>query len=150
MKIPRSEHVVYTNCFFLLLFLHSKQFMYTTCSELGIFMYWTRNSMNNQSSYCGLIDTKIKASVQPSASLSTNHYTADFRAFAAIGSKICRRLDIPFYNRTIVWLWDSNKVDVLGFSVENTLHHNAAKYQSKHFHAAGCWLYRIAYIIDSK
>ena len=30
MKIPRSEHVVYTNCF---LFWHSEQFMYTTCSQ---------------------------------------------------------------------------------------------------------------------
>ena len=27
-----------------------------------IFMYWTRRSMNNVSSYCGLIDGKIKAS----------------------------------------------------------------------------------------
>ena len=30
--------------------------------ELGIFMYWTCNSMNNLSSYCGLVDTKIRAS----------------------------------------------------------------------------------------
>ena len=30
--------------------------------ELGIFMYWTCNSMNNLSSYCGLVDAKIKAS----------------------------------------------------------------------------------------
>ena len=30
--------------------------------ELGIFMYWTCNSMNNLSSYCRLIDTKIRAS----------------------------------------------------------------------------------------
>ena len=29
-KIARSQHIVYT---------HSEQFMYTTCSELGIFMY---------------------------------------------------------------------------------------------------------------
>ena len=47
------EHVVYKNCF-LYLFWYSEQFMYTTfsqhvlnmfasCSELGIFMYWTRN-----------------------------------------------------------------------------------------------------------
>ena len=27
--------------------------------ELGIFMYWTCNSMNNLSSYCGLVDAKI-------------------------------------------------------------------------------------------
>ena len=33
MKTTSSEHVVYINCF-LFLFWHSKQFMYTTCSEL--------------------------------------------------------------------------------------------------------------------
>ena len=36
--------------------------MYTTCSELGIFMYWTRNSMNNLLSYYGLVDARISAS----------------------------------------------------------------------------------------
>ena len=30
--------------------------------ELGIFMYWTCNSMNNLSSYCGLVGAKIRAS----------------------------------------------------------------------------------------
>ena len=30
--------------------------------ELGIFMYWTCNSMNNLSSCCGLVDPKIRAS----------------------------------------------------------------------------------------
>ena len=30
--------------------------------ELGIFMYWTCNSMNKLSSYCGLVDAKIRAS----------------------------------------------------------------------------------------
>ena len=38
-----------------------KQYLCTTCSprfELGIFMY----SMNNFSSYCGLVDAKIRAS----------------------------------------------------------------------------------------
>ena len=36
--------------------------MFSTCSELGIFMYWTHNSMNNRSSYCGLVDSRISAS----------------------------------------------------------------------------------------
>ena len=36
--------------------------MFSPCSELGIFMYWTCNSMNNMSSYCGLVDAKIRAS----------------------------------------------------------------------------------------
>ena len=30
--------------------------------ELGIFRYWTCNSMNNLSSYCGLVDAKMRAS----------------------------------------------------------------------------------------
>ena len=41
---------------------NKKQFLYTTCSELAIFMYWTLNSMNNLSSYCGLVDARISAS----------------------------------------------------------------------------------------
>ena len=30
--------------------------------ELGIFIYWICNSMKNLSSYCGLVDAKIRAS----------------------------------------------------------------------------------------
>ena len=46
--------------------------MLSPCSELGIFMYWTLNSM---SSYCGLVDVKIRASdkdlpVRPSTFLN--------------------------------------------------------------------------------
>ena len=44
---------------FLFLFWHSEQFMYTTCSDLGIFMYWTCNSMNNLLSNCGLVDARM-------------------------------------------------------------------------------------------
>ena len=36
--------------------------MFYPCSELGIFMYWTGNSMNNLLSHCGLVDAKIRAS----------------------------------------------------------------------------------------
>ena len=36
--------------------------MFSTCYELGIFMYWTRNSLNNLSSCCGLGDARISAS----------------------------------------------------------------------------------------
>ena len=60
-----SEHVVYKNCF-LFLFWHSNQFLYTTCSELVFFLYWSCNSMNNLSSnlssYCGLTDSRMRAS----------------------------------------------------------------------------------------
>ena len=36
--------------------------MFSPCSELGVFMYWTCNPMNNLLSYCGLVDAKIRAS----------------------------------------------------------------------------------------
>ena len=36
--------------------------LFSPCSELGIFMYWTRKSMNNLLSYCGLVDPRIRAS----------------------------------------------------------------------------------------
>ena len=61
MKTTSSEHVVYTNCF-LFLFWHSEQFMYTTCAEFVVFMYWTGKSMNKLLSYCGLVDVRINAS----------------------------------------------------------------------------------------
>ena len=36
--------------------------MYTTCSELVGFIYWTGKSMNNLMSFCGLLDVRINAS----------------------------------------------------------------------------------------
>ena len=36
--------------------------MFSPCSELGIFMHWTCNSMNNLLLYFGLVDAKIRAS----------------------------------------------------------------------------------------
>ena len=51
-----EEHVDYISCSKC---QNKKQFVYKTCSEcseLGIFMYWTGNSMNNLLSYCGLVD----------------------------------------------------------------------------------------------
>ena len=36
--------------------------MYTTCSELVVFMYWTCKSINNLLSYCGLVHMRINAS----------------------------------------------------------------------------------------
>ena len=49
-------------CTQFFLFWHSGQFMYTTCSELVVCMYWTGKSMNNLFSYCGLVDVRINAS----------------------------------------------------------------------------------------
>ena len=48
-----GEHVVYRNCCEC-----QKQFLYTTCSP----QVWACNLMNNLSSYCGLVDEKIRAS----------------------------------------------------------------------------------------
>ena len=33
--------------------------MFSPCSELGIFMHWTGNSLDNLLSYCGLVDARI-------------------------------------------------------------------------------------------
>ena len=52
MKIPSSEHGENMLC--------TKHVL--PRFELVIFMYWTCNSMNNLLSYCGLIDTRIRAS----------------------------------------------------------------------------------------
>jgi hypothetical protein len=40
MKIPSSEHVVYINCSEYQNKNKKKQFVYTTCPELGFVMYW--------------------------------------------------------------------------------------------------------------
>jgi hypothetical protein len=54
LKLRRlAEHVLYTNWFFLTfrtICVHKK---FWQCFELGIFMYWTGNSMDNLLSYCG-------------------------------------------------------------------------------------------------
>ena len=70
LKIPSSEHVMYTNCF---LFCHSEQFMYTTCSEIGIFLYWTCDSMNNLLSYCWLVEIQISASKKDLLGINEMH-----------------------------------------------------------------------------
>ena len=36
--------------------------MFSWCSELVVFMYWTGKSMNNLLSHCGLVDPRISAS----------------------------------------------------------------------------------------
>ena len=61
LKIRNSVHVVYTNCSECQS-LDKKQFVYTTCTELVDLLYQTCNSMNNFSSYCGLVAARIRAS----------------------------------------------------------------------------------------
>ena len=53
----KPEHVVYINC-----------------SDLEIFMYWTRNSMNNLLSYHGLVDARISASEKDLPVLTTEYW----------------------------------------------------------------------------
>ena len=36
--------------------------MFSLCPEFGTFTYWTFNSINNKSSYCGSVDAKVRAS----------------------------------------------------------------------------------------
>ena len=66
MITTSSEHVVYLHKLFWMSKQKQKTIcvhnMFSTCSERGIFMYWTHNSMNNLWSYCGLVDAKISAS----------------------------------------------------------------------------------------
>ena len=83
MKIASSEHVVYINCSGC---QNKKQFVYTTCSELAIFMFWTRNSMNNLLLYCWLVDAKISASDQdlPVQALSNLIFCASYWSFKNI------------------------------------------------------------------
>ena len=61
MKSTSSEHVVYINCSEFQN-KNKKQFVYTTSSELVVFMYWPGESMNNLLSYFGLVDARISTS----------------------------------------------------------------------------------------
>ena len=65
VQYKQEKYKIRTCCvqkLFFAFFWHSKQFLYTTCSELVFFSYCTRNSMNNLLSYCGLTDARISAS----------------------------------------------------------------------------------------
>ena len=50
-----------TCCVHELLFVLTFRTIHVQCTQ-HVFMYWTCNSMNNLSSYCGLVDAKIRAS----------------------------------------------------------------------------------------
>ena len=56
MKIPSSEHVVYTNCFFVfvLIFRTILSTQHVLSLEFSCTDLWTGDSMNNLLSYCGL------------------------------------------------------------------------------------------------
>ena len=61
MKTASSDHDVYINWFFSFKTIYAYN-MFSLCSELVVFMYWTGKSMNNLLSYCGLVDPRISAS----------------------------------------------------------------------------------------
>ena len=42
--------------------IQKQKFVDATCSELVVFMYWARNSMNNLMTYCGLVAARISVS----------------------------------------------------------------------------------------
>ena len=61
----QSQNMGRTCCVYKLFWMSKQktihvQHMFSSCSELAIFMYWTRKSMNNLSSYYGLVDAKIR------------------------------------------------------------------------------------------
>ena len=57
----QAQNMLCTQIVFCFCIDNSKQFMYTTCSELVVFMHWTGKLMNNLLSYFGLVDVKINA-----------------------------------------------------------------------------------------
>ena len=57
-KFQTKTYVVYINCSKYQSKIKQKQFLYTTFSEHGIFMYWTVVLL----SYFGLVDAKIRGS----------------------------------------------------------------------------------------
>ena len=64
MKIPSSEHGENMLCTKIVLNVRNDFYTQHVLPrfELGIFMYWICNSINNLLSYCGLVDAKIRAS----------------------------------------------------------------------------------------
>ena len=61
MKTTSLEHVVYINCSECQYKNKKKQFVYTTCSKLVVFMCWTCKSMNTLLSCSGLVAARISA-----------------------------------------------------------------------------------------
>ena len=55
MKNTSSKHVVYKNCFCF-------DIQNNICTQHVLNLYFSGNSMNNLSSYCGLTDSRMRAS----------------------------------------------------------------------------------------
>ena len=101
MKIASSEHVVYIDC------SDVKTKQITNCVHS---MYWTRKSMNNLSSYCGLVDARLSASekdlpVKSPIPLSTEAIAANVAAESRVSVKGAK-------NKTLAGLMQKNKADL--------------------------------------
>ena len=57
-KNTSSEHVLYKNCFCFLFF----DIQNNTCTQHVLNLYFSCDSMNNLLSYCGLTDSRMRAS----------------------------------------------------------------------------------------
>ena len=90
--------------------------------ELWIFIYWTCKSMNNLSSYCGLVDAKIRASDKdlPVLKIACN---LEFIFFPKLHSKSTSKF--PFIDNLKKPSWDGQVITTLRYvklliSVYNT------------------------------
>ena len=82
--------------------------MYTTCSELVVFMYRTGKSMSNLLSYFGLVDARISASEKDLPVLL--HFFSLFRVEQAIFQNIQTQIrqfaqnrKLPLDRKCYVW-----------------------------------------------
>ena len=128
MKIPSSEHVVNINCS-VCKNNNKKQFVYRTCSELGISMCSPHNSMNNLLSNCELVDTKIRASGKDlpvqiitafsyaninGVQISTLVWILNAMAFSLQSEKCLLRVDVRISNTIeINWIHIKNSALIL-------------------------------------
>ena len=113
MKIPSSEDVKNMLCTQIVFFVFTfrtiyVQNMFLTCSEHGIFMYWTCKSMKQFLSYFGLVDAKINASEKDLPVWKCN---AMWREVMPIGclfmlpnSKICCFFWLELLSSPSLWL----------------------------------------------
>ena len=81
--------------------------------EVGIFMYWTCNSINNLSSYCGLVDAKIRASDKDLPVQHNKYETATY--FSSLKPNLDMGLFVDFY----VFLWIQTAWILLDLPDEN-------------------------------
>ena len=116
--------------------------IFLACSEFGIFMYWTCNSMNNLLSYCGLVYTRASASEKdlpvrltdkkpvrwkfwpPAEHTSTNCKTVQNgpELWSGIGWNICTRLKFLLQWLSATLLYNlAQAIEVLALRIVDAL-----------------------------